>query len=41
MVELKVDGEKICGAVATPVPGVFVWNGKEVEIKAGDNQVSL
>jgi hypothetical protein len=40
-VELKVDGEKISGAVATPVPGVFVWNGKEVEIKAGDNQVSL
>ena len=40
-VELNVDGEKISGAVATPVPGVFVWNGKEVEIKAGDNQVSL
>ena len=40
-VELKSDGGKISGAVATPVPGVFVWNGKEVVLVAGRNEIDL
>lgn len=40
-VELKSDGGKISGTVATPVPGVFVWNGKEVVLVTGRNEIDL
>lgn len=36
-VRLTVDGGKISGQVTTPVPGVFVWNGKETPLEAGMN----
>ena len=40
-VELKVDGENISGKITTPVPGVFVWNGKEQELKQGVTNLAL
>ena len=36
-VDLKFDGDKATGMVVTPVPGVFEFGGKTVELKAGIN----
>ena len=36
-VDLKFDGDKAAGMVVTPVPGVFEFGGKTVELKAGIN----
>jgi hypothetical protein len=36
-VDLKADGDLISGKVITPVPGVFVWGGKERSLKIGEN----
>ncbi len=36
-VDLKFDGDNAAGMVITPVPGVFEFGGKTVELKAGIN----
>ena len=36
-VDLKFDGDKASGKVHTPVPGTFVFGGREVDLVAGDN----
>jgi len=36
-VDLKFDGDNAAGMVVTPVPGVFEFGGKTVELKAGIN----
>ena len=36
-VDLKFDGDKATGMVITPVPGIFEFGGKTVELKAGIN----
>ena len=35
--DLAFDGEKVSGAVTTPVPGTFVYGGRETVLKAGLN----
>ena len=34
-VDLDFDGEKVSGTVSTPVPGVFTFGGRTVELKSG------
>ena len=38
-VDLKFDGDNAAGMVVTPVPGVFEFGGKTVELKAGCNEI--
>ena len=38
-VDLKFDGDKATGTVVTPVPGVFEFGGKTVELNAGINAI--
>ena len=38
-VDLKFDGDNAAGMVITPVPGVFEFGGKTVELKAGCNEI--
>ena len=38
-VDLKFDGGKASGTVRTPVPGAFRFGGREVELKAGCNEI--
>ena len=36
---LSVDGDGVSGTVSTPVPGVFVWRGREQPLRPGDNRI--
>ncbi len=36
-VDLTFDGDSVSGTVETPVPGVFTYGGKTVELKSGKN----
>ena len=36
-VDLKFDGDRASGTISTPVPGVFEFGGRTVELKPGEN----
>ena len=38
-VDLAFDGDDVKGYVDTPVSGVFVYGGREVELKAGHTEL--
>ncbi len=38
-VDFTFDGNKVTGTVETPVPGVFTYGGRTVELKAGKNNL--
>ena len=38
-VDFAFDGEDVSGTVTTPVPGVFVWNGRETPLAVGRNRI--